>query len=92
MRTSFPVSRSDDARSIVGLDATDSLQAPFVRRPWEVLEGTTPDGPPWGLSAAAAATRHSRRTRRSLSALADAGRKKLHVTDAARERRLPTSD
>jgi hypothetical protein len=55
-----------DHKFITAVDATGSLQAPFVRSAWEILDGRAPDGPPWGPSAMTAVNAHTRRTRRSL--------------------------
>jgi len=66
-----------DHRSIVALDETGSMQAPFVRSPWEIVEGIVPDGPPWGLTAAEALAGHIPRTLDSLQAVAAVARPKL---------------
>lgn len=68
---------TDDRRSILAIDETGSMQAPFVRSPWEILEGIVPDGPPWGLGAWEAATGHAPRTRDTLKALEATARPKL---------------
>jgi hypothetical protein len=75
-----------DSRSIAAIDATGSLQSPFVRSAWEILEGMVPDGPPWGPSAVAALSVHARRTRQSLRAVEATARARLSLPDtAARE-------
>lgn len=58
-----------DHHWIESVDATKSVQAPWVRTIPELLNDLGPKGPPFGVSAQRAARRHRPRTRAGLAAL-----------------------
>jgi hypothetical protein len=72
-----------DYRFIAAVDATGSIQAPFLRSPWEILDGRVPEGPPWGPAAMAAWNAHNQRTRKSLAQLEVEVSAKLRLTKHA---------
>lgn len=58
-----------DYRLIESVDASGSVQAPWVRTVGELLSGRAPAGPPWAFSAQKAWSKHRPRSRAAIGRL-----------------------